>query len=143
MFDEGDPTQLKEEPLSYSLRGTSNTVIFLLCLLANNSHLTIRMRRACNTWDDGRKKTRQTTAENHDPTLKSACSNGQLTRRDNTDRSALKFLAAEAPPPKQLGRAGGFKKQVPTALRQGRTLDNHAADAQQRPTRESIASSLF
>ena len=69
------------------------------------------MRRAYDTWGEGRKKQRPTTAKNLDPTLKSACSKGQLTRKDNTDRSALRFLAAEALPPNNWGGRAGSKSK--------------------------------
>ena len=70
-------------------------------------------RRAYDTWDEGRKKQRPTTAKNLDPTLKSACSNGQLTRRDNTDRSFPVLLAAEAPPPNNMGVGGRVQNGSP------------------------------
>ena len=77
-------------------------------------------RRAYDTWDEGRTKSLPKRANKRlirlstdqsvgsglptspDPTLNSACSHGQLTRRDNTDRSFLVLLAAEAPPPNNM-----------------------------------------
>ena len=50
------------------------------------------------------------------------------------DWATSSFLRPK-PHPNQPGWAGGFKKRVPTTLQEGRTIDNYAVDAQQRPDR--------
>ena len=97
------------------------------------------MRRAYDTWDESRKKPtanncRKPRSDPQQRVLQTDNSRAGTTRIGRP----LSFLRPKPHPyPNNWGEAGGFKNQVPTALRQGRTLDNHAADAQQRPTRES------
>ena len=78
-----------------------------------------------------------TTAKSPDPTLNSACSHGQLTRSDTTDRSALVFLAAEAPPQTTLGgRAGSKSKSQQPYDKDGLLTTTRRAHNSTRPARQ-------
>ena len=51
----------------------------------------------------------------------------------NTINRLLCFLRPKPHPQTTWVWAGGFKTEVPTTLQHGRTIDNYAANAQQRP----------
>ena len=111
MFDEGVSNHPKDKFLSISRPFLSDSFMILLGSRNNNCLQQYATRRGYDTWDEGRKKPLPTIAKNPDPTLNSACSNRQLTRGDNTDRSAVVFLAAEAPTPDNLGGRAGSKSK--------------------------------
>ena len=134
---------LSQSPAVFPQRFPQRSVCHMtICcaLLRSLVHFDVdkRGRRAYNTWDEGRKKSfkRKPT-----PAKRPQSDPQQRVLPEDNSRAGSKrdwatssFLRPK-PHPNQPGWAGGFKKRVPTTLQQGRTIDNYAVDAQQRPDR--------